>query len=80
MLKKKDLLSIIASAGSGEIEQEHESLLWCRSVLRGRDGQVLAEMGPSSSSEGGSGSTPGSAPESLSGSEGMPPAPIKTVS
>ena len=73
------MLSSVASAGSGEVKREHHCPAWCRSVLRGRDGQVLAEMGPSSSSEGGSGSTPGSAPESLSGSEGMPPAPIKTV-
>ena len=51
----------------------------CRSVLRGRDGNAVGDgAGPSSSSEGGSGSMPGSAPESLSGSEGM--APIKTVS
>jgi len=49
-----------------------------RSVLRGSNGSVADVAGPSSSSEGGSGSTPGSAPESLSGSEGM--APIKTVS
>ena len=54
-------------------------LVHCRSVLRGRDGHATADpAGPSSSSEGGSGSMPGSAPESLSGSEGM--APIKTVS
>ena len=56
-----------------------EDPVHCRSVLRGRDGHAIADpAGPSSSSEGGSGSMPGSAPESLSGSEGM--APIKTVS
>lgn len=55
------------------------ALVLYRSVLRGRNGTVTGDgVGPSSSSEGGSGSMPGSAPESLSGSEGM--APIKTVS